>query len=353
MSRQTCAYAQTESTIGGVFTLDLKKMIGKKKDKEEGDDEDTVVFDMGDQAAQGGGRGAPESGQREGLQTFAVQPEPSPNAQPKETQVAEPTPQVQQLGQNPSKDEKKAASQNQGAVSEQLEDLSDNLKNLVYDFRSFMSEAGSPFNPNDIPATRPDSKEAEVAQATSADVGGSGYISAQAAGAEEREPLENPSDVESGFEEKRIPPSEKLRLTGLLEQPRRGPSALSRLGQTLNTVRPRAKFSNDLKSSLDSADMPALIRAVNSTDYLLHAVGRKNLLKILEVGTREGWIRPEVERMVLSVAEILSTSGVESDDRVINVADLLRVVYFLNRLLDPEISDLLTMNAPPINRNVR
>jgi hypothetical protein len=349
MSPQSCAYDQTESIAGGEFTVDLKKMIGKKKDKEEAEDEDTIVFDMGEHVAPSGG---PATGQREGLQTFAVQPEPSPGGQPKETQV-EPTGQVQQLDQNPKKGDKEAPSQGQGAVSEQLEDLSDNLKNLVYDFRSFMSEAGSPFNPNDIPATRPDSKEREVVQATSADVGGSGYISAQAAGAEEREPFENPSDVESGFEEKRIPSSEKLRLTGLLEQPRKGSSALSRLGQTLNTVRRGAKFSNDLKSSLDSADMPALIRAVNSTDYLLHAVGRKNLLKILEVGTREGWIRPEVERMVLSVAEILSTSGVENDERVINVGDLLRVVYFLNRLLDPEISDLLTMNAPPINRNVR
>ena len=332
----------------------LKKMIGKKKeDKEEADDEDTVVFDMGDQAAQGGGRGAPESGQREGLQTFAVQPEPTPSVQPKQPQVGEVTPGAQQPNQDAMKDDKKAPSQEQGAVNDQLEDLSDNLKNLVYDFRSFMSEAGSPFNPNDIPATRPDSKEPGVAQATSAEVGGSGYISAQTVGAEEREPVENPSDVESRFEEKHIPPAEKLRLSGLLEQPRKGPSALSRLGQTLNTVRRGAKFSNDLKSSLDSADMPALIRAVNSTDYLLHAVGRKNLLKILEVGTREGWIRPEVERMVLSVAEVLATSGVETDERVINVGDLLRVVYFLNRLLDPEISDLLTMNAPPINRNVR
>jgi hypothetical protein len=335
--------------VGRGFTVDLKKMIGKKKEKEEGGDEDTIVFDMGEHAAPSGG---PATGQREGLQTFAVQPEPSPSALPKETQVGEPTPQVQQLDQTP-KDDKKAPSQNQEAVSEQLEDLSDNLKNLVYDFRSFMSEAGSPFNPSDIPATRPDSKEPEVVQATSADVGGSGYISAQAAGAEEREPMESPSDVESGLEEKRIPPGEKLRLTDLLEQPRKGPSALSRLGQTLSTVRRGAKFSSDLKSSLDSADMPALIRAVNSTDYLLHAVGRKNLLKILEVGTREGWIRPEVERMVLSVAEILSTSGVETDERVINVGDLLRVVYFLNRLLDPEITDLLTMNAPPVNRNVR
>jgi hypothetical protein len=350
MSPQSRAYDQTESIIGGEFTVSvLKKMIGKKKEKEEGGDEDTIVFDMGEHIAPSGG---PATGQREGLQTFAVQPEPSSSAQPKETEAV-PTARVPQLDENQKKDDEKLPSQGQGAVSEQLEDLSDNLKNLVYDFRSFMSEAGSPFNPNDIPATRPDSKEPEVVQATSPDLGGSGYISAQAAGAEERETLENPSDVESGLEGKRIPPSEKLRLTGFLEQSRKGPSALSRLGQTLNTVRRGAKFSNDLKSSLDSADMPALIRAVNSTDYLLHAVGRKNLLKILEVGTREGWIRPEVERMVLSVAEILSTSGVEADERVINVGDLLRVVYFLNRLLDPEISDLLTMNASPINRNVR
>jgi hypothetical protein len=350
MSPQSRAYHRTELFVDGEHTVDLKKMIGKKKDKEEGGDEDTIVFDMGEQAARGGG---PTTGQREGLQTFAVQPEPSPNAQPKETKGGEVTPGVQQLDQTPKKDDKKESSQDQGAVNEQLEDLSDNLKNLVYDFRSFMSEAGSPFNPNEIPATRPDSKEPMTVQATSADTGDSGYISAQTVGAEEREPVENPSDVESRFEEKHIPPAEKLRLSGLLEQPRKGPSALSRLGQTLNTVRRGAKFSNDLKSSLDSADMPALIRAVNSTDYLLHAVGRKNLLKILEVGTREGWIRPEVERMVLSVAEVLATSGVEADERVINVGDLLRVVYFLNRLLDPEISDFLTMNAPPINRNVR
>jgi hypothetical protein len=350
MSAKSCAYDQTESLVDGEYVVDLKKMIGKKKDKEEEAEEDTIVFDMDNQAAPSGPSAI---GQREGLQTFAVQPEPAPNAQPKETQVVEAKPQVPESNQNASKDDKKASSQGQGAVNEQLEDLSDNLKNLVYDFRSFMSETGSPFNPNDIPATRPDSKEPEAVQATSADVGGSGYISAQAVGAEEREPVENPSDVESGFEEKHIPPAEKLRLTGLLEQPKKGSSALSRLGQTLNAVRRGAKFSNDLKSSLDSADMPALIRAVNSTDYLLHAVGRKNLLKILEVGTREGWIRPEVERMVLSVAEILSTSGAEADERVINVGDLLRVVYFLNRLLDPEITDLLTMNAPPYNRNLR
>jgi hypothetical protein len=351
MSPKSCAYDQTESSVDGEYIVDLKKMIGKKKDKEEEAEEDTIVFDIDTHPAP---TGPPATGQKEGLQTFTVQPEPSPNAQPKETRVVEATSKVQEPSENANRDDKKAPSQGQGAVSEQLEDLSDNLKNLVYDFRSFMSEAGSPFNPNEIPATRPDSyKEAETVQATSADVGGPGYISAQAIGAEEREPVESPSDVESGFEGKRIPAAEKLRLTGLLEQPRKGPSALSRLGQTLNTVRRGAKFSSDLKSSLDSADMPALIRAVNSTDYLLHAVGRKNLLKILEVGTREGWIRPEVERMVLSVAEILSTSGVEADERVINVGDLLRVVYFLNRLLDPEISDLLTMNAPPINRNVR
>ena len=348
MCPQSCAYDQTESIVGGEFAVDLKKMIGKRKDKEEDEDEDTIVFDIDNKTAP---TGPPATGQKEGLQTFTVQPEPSPNAEPKETRVVEATPKVQEVNENANKDDKKASSQGQGAVTEQLEDLSDNLKNLVYDFRSFMSEAGSPFNPNDIPATRPDSKEPEAVQATAADVGGSGYISAQAVGAEEREPVENPSDVESGFEGKHIPPAEKLRLAELLEQPRKGPSALSRLGQTLNTVRRGAKFSNDLKSSLDSADMPALIRAVNSTDYLLHAVGRKNLLKILEVGTREAWIRPEVERMVLSVAEILSTSGVEADKRVINVSDLLRVVYFLNRLLDPEISDLLTMNAPPSNRN--
>jgi archaellum component FlaD/FlaE len=304
---------------------------------------------MGDQA---GGSG-PAGGPREGLQTFTVQPEPGPNPviPPKEPREA--TPAVQSLSQSSKVDEKKVSSNNVGAVNEQLEDLSDNLKNLVYDFRSFMSEAGSPFNPNDIPATRPDSKEAQAAQAVSAQVEGPGYISAETAGAEERETIEAPSEIDSEFTEKHIPAKEKLRLVELLEQPRKKSSALSHLGQAISASRRGGKFSYDLKSNLDSADMPALIRAVNSTDYLLHAVGRKNLLKILEVGTREGWIRPEVERMVLSVTEVLSTAGAECDDRVINVSDLLRVVYFLNRLLDPETSDLLTMNAPAFPRNVR
>jgi archaellum component FlaD/FlaE len=97
--------------------------------------------------------------------------------------------------------------------------------------------------------------------------------------------------------------------------------------------------------------MPALLRAVNSTDYLLHAVGRKNVLKILEIGTREGWIRPEVERLVLSVTEIISTAGLEVEERAINVSDLLRVVYFLNRLLDPEISDFLILNQAPVKKH--
>jgi hypothetical protein len=333
--------------------VDFKKMIGKKKDeqKEEDNDDDAIVFDMGDQA----GGANPAAGSREGMQTFTVQPEPSPGPviPQKEPQRTETTPSVQALNQNTKTDDKKTSSNGQGAVNEQLEDLSDNLKNLVYDFRSFMSEAGSPFNPNDIPATRPDSKETESAQVVSAQVEGPGYISAEAAGAEERETIEGPSEADGEFTEKHIPTKEKLRLTELLEQPRKGPSALTHLGQALSSSRGGGKFSYDLKSNLDSADMPALIRAVNSTDYLLHAVGRKNLLKILEVGTREGWIRPEVERMVLSVTEILSTSGAECDDRVINVGDLLRVVYFLNRLLDPEISDLLTMNAPAFPKNVR
>jgi hypothetical protein len=333
--------------------VDLKKMIGKKKDeqKEEDNDDDAIVFDMGDQA---GGPG-PVAGPREGMQTFTVQPEPGPNpvVTPKEPRGAEATPAVQALSQNSKTDDKKVSSNKQGAVNEQLEDLSDNLKNLVYDFRSFMSEAGSPFNPNDILATKQDSRETEPAQVVSAQAEGPGYISAEAAGAEERETVEGPSEVDSEFTEKHIPTKEKLRLAELLGQSRKGSSALSHLGQALSASRRGGKFSYDLKSNLDSADMPALIRAVNSTDYLLHAVGRKNLLKILEIGTREGWIRPEVERMVLSVTEILSTAGAECDDRVINVGDLLRVVYFLNRLLDPEISDLLTMNAPAFPRNVR
>jgi hypothetical protein len=331
--------------------VDFKKMIGKKKDeqKEEDSDDDAIVFDMGDQA---GGAG-PAAGAREGLQTFTVQPEPRSVISSKEPRGTEATPGVQAVDQKPKTDDKQASSNDQGAVNDQLGDLSDNLKNLVYDFRSFMSEAGSPFNPNDIPATRPDSKETQAAQTVSAQVEGPGYISAEAAGAEERETIEGPTEVDGEFAEKHIPTKEKLRLTELLEQPRKGSSALSHLGQALSASRRGGKFSYDLKSNLDSADMPALIRAVNSTDYLLHAVGRKNLLKILEVGTREGWIRPEVERMVLSVTEILSASGAECDDRVINVGDLLRVVYFLNRLLDPEISDLLTMNAPAFPKNVR
>jgi hypothetical protein len=338
------------SYVGGRYTVDLKKMIGKKKETEGEGEEDAIVFDMGDQGSRGINM---PTGQREGLQTFAVQPEPTPSGQPKDIRIAEATPEGQALNQNLKKEEKTVSVQGEGVMSEQLGDLSDNLKNLVYDFRSFMSEAGSPFNPNDISGTKPISKETDALHENSGDVGGPGYISAQVAGAEEREPVENPSDVESRFEEKHIPPSEKLRLSKLLEQSREDPSAISRFGQTLSAVRRGTKFSTDLKSSLDSADMPALIRAVNSTDYLLHAVGRKNLLKILEVGTREGWVRPEVERIVLSVAEILATSGVEADERVINVGDLLRVVYFLNRLLDPEISDFLTMNAPPHNRSGR
>jgi hypothetical protein len=350
MCRRMRAYAQTESHVNGEPMVDLKKMIGKKKDSEEQDtDDDAIVFDMGGQA--GGGAAVP--GQREGLQTFTVQPEPSPAIQPKDLRSTEPAPAVQALNQNPKADEKKGSLNDQGAVNEQLEDLSDNLKNLVYDFRSFMSEAGSPFNPNDIPAASPGSKEPNVAQPTPSQVEGPGYISAEAAGAEEREPVESPPDVDSKFADRRMPTGEKLRLTGLLEQPTKGPAALSHLGQALSAARRSGKFSSELKSGLDAADMPALIRAVNSTDYLLHAVGRKNLLKILEIGTREGWIRPEVERMVLSVTEILSTAGADCDDRVINVGDLLRVVYFLNRLLDPEISDLLTMNTPAFPRNVR
>jgi len=143
-----------------------------------------------------------------------------------------------------------------------------------------------------------------------------------------------------------VSPTDKLKLGRLLEPTRKSSPALKQFSEALKAQR-LTKFSSELKSNLDSADMPALIRAVNSTDYLLHAVGRKNLLKILEVGTREGWIRPEVERIVLSVAEILSTAGVEADDRIVNVNDLLRVVYFLNKLLDPEVSDFLSLNPTP------
>jgi archaellum component FlaD/FlaE len=205
-----------------------------------------------------------------------------------------------------------------------------------------MSESGSPFNPNDIPA-RPEGAT-EVGRSLEP-----GYISANNAAAGVTETIEAPPEMERGLDNRLISPADKMKLSRLLEPSGKSTEPLKMMSDVLK-ARQGTKFSKDLKSNLDSSDMPALIRAVNSTDYLLHAVGRKNLLKILEVGTREGWIRPEVERLVLSVAEVLSSAGVEADDRIINVNDLLRVVYFLNRLLDQEISDFLSMNPPLLRR---
>ena len=319
--------------------VDLKKALGKKKEDEE---EDTIFFDVGSQESK---PHEAVGSQRDGVQNFSVAPEP-PGHSPQGSEPSAVVPTSVPLG---SKDERESPSGSQAVATDQIEDLSNNLKNLVYDFRSFMSETGSPFNPNDIPATKPDSNQA--GEAASNDRGGRGYKSLQSTGPGEKEAVENPSDVESKFEEKLIHPQEKLRLSRLLDQPKKSSPVLSSLKDALNAVERGTKFSKDLKSNLDTTDMPALIRAVNSTDYLLHAVGRRNLLKILEVGTREGWIRPEVERVVLSVAEILSTAGAEADDRVVNVNDLLRVVYFLNRLLDPEVSDFLALNSTPHARS--
>jgi len=311
--------------------VDFKKVLGKKKEEQQQDD--TILFDLNPDKLQ---NDAEAKTQRGGVQSFTVPAEPpasSPNAR-----APEPT---AQEAAAVSTDNTSELSQQAPAVNEQLQDLSSNLKNLVYDFRSFMSEAGSPFNPNDIPA-RPEASEVNR-------TGEPGYISANRTGAGVTETVETPPDVERGLESRYISPSDKLKLSKLLEPQRKDSEPLKSMGDLLK-VRQGTKFSKDLKSNLDSADMPALIRAVNSTDYLLHAVGRKNLLKILEVGTREGWIRPEIERLVLSVAEVLSTAGAESDDRTINVNDLLRVVYFLNRLLDQEISDFLALSTPPLRR---
>jgi archaellum component FlaD/FlaE len=329
--------------------VDLKKIMGKKKDQDD-EEEDSIFFEMDDQKNRSP---APQNAPREGVQTFTVQPEPHANPQAKDSPAAG-VPDTDAVNSLLKKDERKPGEE--GPVNDQLQDLSSNLKNLVYDFRSFMSEAGSPFNPNEIPATNPDTKQVESGTGSASGVNeaaGAGYISAQSAGAGDKEALESPADVESKFEKKYLTPTEKLRIDHILENPKSGSSALSQFKDALDASRRGTKFSNELKSNLDSADMPALIRAVNSTDYLLHAVGRKNLLKILEVGTREGWIRPEVERLVLSVAEILSTAGLETDERVINVNDLLRVVYYLNRLLDPEISDFLSLNAAPLTKSSR
>jgi len=310
--------------------VDFKKPFGKKKEEEKEDD--TILFDLNPEKLQE----AEKQPQRGAVQSFTVTPEaPAP------TTASAPTEKPPTVVASTGPITEGAADSETiepTVVNEQLQDLSSNLKNLVYDFRSFMSESGSPFNPNDIPATAEQTS-------TSAPIN-SGYISAKNAGATVTETVENPSDVQSGLENRFVSPADKAKLGRLLERSKKASPALNQLNDALGAHQ-ATKFSKELKSNLDASDMPALIRAVNSTDYLLHAVGRKNLLKILEVGTREGWIRPEVERVVLSVAEVLSTAGVESDDRIINVNDLLRVVYFLNRLLDPEISDFLSMNQIP------
>ncbi len=233
---------------------------------------------------------------------------------------------------------------NGNGMKDQIGTLSDNIQNLLFDFRSFMSEAGSPFNPNDIPLTPPASRTfSPVAPITSqvltggTERSGPGYISAQMHPASAEEDG-NPSDIQSSFAQKYVAERNQAR-------PKPSLQAVSKLDDALKMLPRGSKFSHDLKSNLDSVDMPALIRAINSTDYLLHAVGRKNLMKILEVGTREGWFKPEVERLAMSAAEILASSGTETEERSINVSDLLRVVYFLNRLLDPEISEFLSLNS--------
>lgn len=310
-------------------------MLGKKKDEVE--DDDVAVFAIEGQEESGLdllGKG------REGVQSFTIRPETVAEDQSRKEPANSP-----QVTESPDKEETIAASpqgetKETGAVNEQLDELSSNLKNLVYDFRSFMSEAGSPFNPNEIPAKESQVQRTEAVSTHIVEEGekGQGYISAKSYGTVEKEAVESPSDVQSRF-------ADKYLKSKLLETQGPSLSAASKFRDALKAVPRGTAFSENLKSSLDSTDMPALIRAVNSTDYLLHAVGRKNLLRILEVGTREGWIRPEVERLVLSVAEVLSSSGVEVEERSISVSDLLRVVYFLNRLLDPEISDFLSMNA--------
>jgi hypothetical protein len=314
--------------------MGLKDMFGKKKKEKDEDEEDAIFFDVGGQEKLGEGA----SQAREGLQSFSIKPEGPPSVQAQNALPAAPAADSRSSANRG--EENKTSPPEQGAVNEQLEDLSSNLKSLVYDFRSFMSEEGSPFNPID-------SKEQGMGTGSPEGLRGPGYISAQSAGAGEKEAVENPSDVENRLGEKLISPTDKLRLSMLLEQPKKSSPALSQFKNALNAVQQGTKFANELKSNLDATDMPALVRALNSTDYLLHAVGRKNLLRILEVGTREGWIRPEVERIVLSVAEILTVAGAEADDKTINVNDLLRVVYYLNRLLDPEISDFLSLNAVP------
>ena len=311
--------------------MDLKKVLGKKNEEQQ---DDVILFDLNPEKLQSESESKPP---KSGVQSFTVTPETPP---PQQNAKESPLPVVQETIPASNENSSAAEQLRPTAVSEQLNDLSSNLKNLVYDFRSFMSEAGSPFNPNDIPASP---------QGSGDGVRGSeaGYISANQAGAgiTETQTVEVPSVIERGLEDRYISSADKMKLSKLLEPTKKGSDPLKLIGE-IAKGRQGTKFAKDLKSNLDSSDMPALIRALNSTDYLLHAVGRKNLLKILEIGTREGWIRPEVERLVLSVAEVLSAAGSESDDRVINVNDLLRVVYFLNRLLDQEISDFLSINQP-------
>ncbi|HMK83013.1 MAG TPA: hypothetical protein VK503_04805 [Candidatus Bathyarchaeia archaeon] len=309
----------------------LKKVLGKNKE------EDAVYFDLGNQPAK---PDDPISPQRQNVQTFNV---PAEQLAPVQTVSEKTEPGAEKVQVSEIKSGSKSIGLGQGEVTDQLQDLSSNLKNLVYDFRSFMSESGSPFNPNDIPS-KPDEGE----DAGRANVG---YISAPNMPRDSREVFENPQDVDSKFQERYVNSGDGLGMK-LLESANAAPSTTvsQQIKEALDKTSHGTKFSKDLKSNLDSTDMPALMRAVNSTDYLLHAVGRKNLLKILEVGTREGWIRPEVERLVLSVSEIISNAGVEVQESAINVNDLMRVVYFLNRLLDPEISDFLTINQPAVKR---
>ncbi len=314
--------------------MNIRSMLSKKKEEKELDD-DVLLFNV--EGQEDPNSEAPEAVSK-AVQNVVVKPEATTQEPPNKPlieakvvdtpeTVEEPTVQVQEVTREP------------GAIDKQLQELSSNLKNLVYDFRSFLSEAGSPFNPNEIPATSPRFQKTDTSPfPLASEDRGPGYISAQSVGAEEKEVFESPSDIQSKFAERY--------LKGKLEETAKPQlSAASKFKDILKAVPRGTKFSANLRSSLDSVDMPALIRAVNSTDYLLHVVGRKNLLRILEVGTREGWIRPEVERLVLSVAEVLSSSGVEAEERSINVNDLLRVVYFLNRLLDSEISDFLSMSS--------
>ena len=312
--------------------MNIRSMLGKKKEEKDLDD-DVLLFNV-----EGQEETTPETLEVTDRPVRIVPAKPEAVAQEPskkpliEAKVVdstekeeEPTVQVQEVTTRP------------GVADKQLQELSSNLKNLVYDFRSFMSEAGSPFNPNEIPATDPQSQRTEPSPFAS-EGRGPGYISAQSVGAEEKEVFESPSDIQSKFAERYLKGKLEEATTPSL-------SAASKFKDALKAVPRGTKFSANLRSNLDSVDMPALIRAVNSTDYLLHVVGRKNLLRILEVGTREGWIKPEVERLVLSVAEVLPSSGVEAEERNINVSDLLRVVYFLNRLLDSEISDFLSMSS--------